>query len=281
MSNDLIAKRKGFMDFSCLDTAERSAMILSKSNLTPKAYQGKPYDILVAVQLGMEVGLNPSQSLQNISCINGVPSIWGDAALALCQASGVLEDIVETYDEATKTATCKAKRIGQTETVCSFSMAQAERAKLLGKGCWPTYPERMLQMRARGFALRDRFPDILKGLIFREEAEDYAVDITPTTKQIKPLSIQPDSVGTLKQEDVKYLESLKVKPPISEETKKQLDMLLECYVSDENKIKAFEMKKIADTSELCEADALVWIEKIKAKYEPEPIVEVVAEVGNE
>ena len=31
----------------------------------------------------------------------------------------------------------------------------------------------MLQMRARGFALRDGFPDALAGVITKEEAEDY------------------------------------------------------------------------------------------------------------
>jgi hypothetical protein len=31
----------------------------------------------------------------------------------------------------------------------------------------------MLQLRARGFALRDAFPDVLKGLITAEEAQDY------------------------------------------------------------------------------------------------------------
>jgi hypothetical protein len=31
----------------------------------------------------------------------------------------------------------------------------------------------MMQMRARGFALRDAFPDVLKGMITAEEAQDY------------------------------------------------------------------------------------------------------------
>jgi hypothetical protein len=31
----------------------------------------------------------------------------------------------------------------------------------------------MLQMRARGFALRDAFPDVLRGLVTAEEAQDY------------------------------------------------------------------------------------------------------------
>ena len=55
-------------------------------------------------------------------------------------------------------------------------------------GPWTQYPKRMMQMRARGFALRDKFADALGGLITVEEAQDYQVvdmpekDVTPITK---------------------------------------------------------------------------------------------------
>ena len=49
----------------------------------------------------------------------------------------------------------------------------------------------MLQMRARGFALRDAFPDVLKGLITVEEAQDYPEDTpvaqAPQIKHANPL----------------------------------------------------------------------------------------------
>ena len=55
----------------------------------------------------------------------------------------------------------------------TFSIAEARKARLLGKsGPWQDYRGRMLQMRARGFALRDGFADVLKGLNIREEVED-------------------------------------------------------------------------------------------------------------
>jgi hypothetical protein len=50
----------------------------------------------------------------------------------------------------------------------------AKKAGLLAKGgVWTQYPARMLQLRARGFCLRDSFPDALKGIKSREEVEDY------------------------------------------------------------------------------------------------------------
>jgi hypothetical protein len=39
----------------------------------------------------------------------------------------------------------------------------------------------MLAMRARGFALRDAFPDVLKGLITAEEAQDFPDEAKPKT----------------------------------------------------------------------------------------------------
>ena len=70
------------------------------------------------------------------------------------------------------------------KTIRYFSVANAKTAKLWGKqGPWTQYPERMLAQRARGFALRDAFPDALKGIITREEAEDI-----PT----KPKNITPE-----------------------------------------------------------------------------------------
>jgi hypothetical protein len=58
--------------------------------------------------------------------------------------------------------------------VVRFSVSDAKKAGLWGKsGPWTQYPKRMLQLRARGFALRDAFPDVLKGLVTAEEAQDY------------------------------------------------------------------------------------------------------------
>jgi hypothetical protein len=68
---------------------------------------------------------------------------------------------------------CVIKLRGQPDVVRTFSMDDAKRAGLSGKqGPWTQYPNRMLQLRARGFAVRDAFPDALKGLITAEEAQD-------------------------------------------------------------------------------------------------------------
>jgi hypothetical protein len=45
------------------------AQMAAKSQLVPKEYRNQPEDIMLAVQLGSEVGLRPMQALQNIAVI--------------------------------------------------------------------------------------------------------------------------------------------------------------------------------------------------------------------
>src|SRR3954465_11282190 len=52
------------------DEGFRIANQLAQSNLAPNIYKNKPQDILVAMQLGAEIGLPPMQSLQSIAVIN-------------------------------------------------------------------------------------------------------------------------------------------------------------------------------------------------------------------
>jgi hypothetical protein len=148
---------------------------LSKSQMVPKNYQGKPNDVLIAAQMGARIGLDPLQSVQSIATINGRPSLWGDTMLAICRVHPDFEDIEETIagEGGEMVATCKVKRRGQTPVVRTFSYMDAKSAGLIGKdGPWKSYTRRMMQVRARGFALRDAMTDALGGLHLAEESRD-------------------------------------------------------------------------------------------------------------
>lgn len=171
------------------EDAWRMATAMAKSAFVPKDFQNNPANILVAMQMGAEVGLSPMQSLQSIAVINGRPSIWGDAMLALVMASTHYVNHDETLDEGTMTAVASFVRKGKpTPITRSFSREDAIKAGLWGKsGPWQTYPKRMLQMRARGLAIRDGFPDVLKGLSIAEEARDMPPPaIVETVNQTRP-----------------------------------------------------------------------------------------------
>ena len=197
MNEIMIQPNQGFMAINSLEDAIKISEIIAKSSFCPKAFLGKPGDILVCVQFGAEVGLKILQSLQNIAVINGRPCLWGDSMLAVCQQSPSYEYIHETFDEATMTATCAAKRKGSPEVVRTFSKTQAEKAGLWGKNVWALYPERMLSARARGFALRDTWADTLRGIISAEEASDY-----PKTETVRPKQTVFDKMKEAKPVEV-------------------------------------------------------------------------------
>ena len=69
-----------------LDEAMKFSEMIANSDICPKDFHGKAGNVLVAIQMGLELGLPPMQALQNIAVINGRPSIWGDALPALAQA---------------------------------------------------------------------------------------------------------------------------------------------------------------------------------------------------
>jgi hypothetical protein len=161
---------------------------LASSDLVPKCFRGKPQDLFLCWSMGYQVGLTPEQSMQCIAVINGKPAMWGDDMLALCMSHKDFEDIIETpiiKNEAVIGYTCIVKRKGKADKESVFTLEMAKKAGLLAKGgVWNQYPERMLKLRARGFGLRDAFPDALKGIKPREEVEDY-IDGELATKENK------------------------------------------------------------------------------------------------
>lgn len=177
----------------------RFAKMIYDSGLAPNGFKNMQ-SVAIAVEMGLELGMTPMMALQNIGVINGRPGIFGDAAKALVEASGLLADYSEhpgrwcdvcerEGDAKNKCPKCASDlcagehhgyiatslRVGRRLPVVSgFNIRMAKKAGLWGKqGTWTQYPNRMLMFRARGFNLRDNFPDVLKGFKTTEELDDY------------------------------------------------------------------------------------------------------------
>lgn len=176
------------MQVTCEKDLNKIAGLVAKGSMFPE-WRGKADEALLVIYVGQSLDLNWFYSLSNITVINGRPVVWGDAMMALCQQSKHMEYCTETFDRQTMTATCEAKRVGQPLQTRTFSKTDAERARLWEKGfVWKNYPERMLQMRARGFALRDVFPGVLQGLGSAEEVSDYELIAPPAQVHALPSS---------------------------------------------------------------------------------------------
>ena len=231
MNNTVVAmpqQKNGFlMEPQSLNEAMEFANMLANSNLVPKAYQQKPGDIMVACQWGAEIGLKPLQSLQNIAVINNIPAVWGDALVALVRGSGLCEYIKQDWDDASKTATCRVKRKGEPEEMRQFSEEDARVAGHLNKDTYKKNLQRMLSIRARAFALRDVFADVLKGLKVAEEVEDYPAEREvnqPPAQEHKPASKTAavlDRVRNRKQTEQPAEQPLTIDQPTTEPVSEQ------------------------------------------------------------
>lgn len=177
-----------------LDEAFRLSSAIHQAGMSPYGLD-TPQKVMIAMLAGLELGMPPMQGVQSIAVINNRPCMWGDGLSGVVRTSKACLYVKEwTEGEGeSRVAYCETKRRGEDEPVVrSFSVDDAKRAGLWQTSArvtkkrkdggtyetandspWFKYPQRMLQMRARAWCLRDVYPDVLKGMQAREEVEDY------------------------------------------------------------------------------------------------------------
>lgn len=180
-----------------LDEAYRLSQAIALSGIAPNGMK-KAEQILVAVMHGMEIGLPPMQAVQRIAVINGRPTLWGDAVPALLWSHGFeIDEGIDGKDDE-RVAWCEVTRPTGKKIRRTFSVKQAIKAGLWAKDLYKKFDDRMLQMRARGFAARDGAPDVLSGLYLAEEVQDMAPmrDVTPAPLEIPEelFADEPDQI---------------------------------------------------------------------------------------
>lgn len=207
---------------SNIEEAYRLSDALHQSSMAPRDLDSTQ-KIMIAMISGMEVGLPPMAAVQSVAVINNRPCIWGDALIGIVRKSPLCSYVKEWVEGEgdDMIAYCETLRKGEGEPVIKqFSARDAMRAGLWqtdkivtrrGKGGstyekpndspWYKYPQRMLQMRARAWCLRDVYADVTKGMQVTEEVRDYerpdnAKDVTQQTalaKQIAARNAEPTS----------------------------------------------------------------------------------------
>lgn len=139
--------------------------------------------LLIILVAGAELGFGPTWALRNIASFNGQAMVHSDGPISLVMRSGQLEWQRSGYEGKgdSLTAWFEVKRKNVSEPVKrTFSVDDAKTAGLWGKNIWKSYPTRMLMMRARAYALRDLFADVLGGIgILEEHQGEVAVVVEP------------------------------------------------------------------------------------------------------
>jgi hypothetical protein len=167
--------------------AEFSAMremaaAVASTQMVPKAYRGKPDDVLAAILTGREMGLGPMRSLRDIFVIDGKPALAAHLLMGQLRKGGVRVIAKEVTDER---AWARVER-SDTGEVAEFEWTFAEAMnvttrenqrtiKLAEKSNWRNYRHDMLWARLVGRIARQFGPDLIGEAMpySSEEVQDW------------------------------------------------------------------------------------------------------------
>lgn len=159
--------------------AWQQAQILARSNIVPQNFQGKPENILIAIDQANRLGIAPMTVMQNLFVITGRPSWSSKFLIAMINSSGKYDEELhfeEEKDKNGKPFSCLAwttkngRRIDG--VVVDMDMANAEGWTKKNGSKWLTIPQIMLRYRAASFFASLNCPELTLGLYTREEVED-------------------------------------------------------------------------------------------------------------
>lgn len=167
-----------------LQTLMAVARKVHASSVAPKGYSEET--VFAVMLAGAELGFEPVQSLSAFHVIQGRLSLRADFLVGLCTRSPVCKHftLVESTD---KIATYETLREGHAApTRMSFTIEQAQRAKLMGNTQWGTHPDAMLRARCASRLARAVYPDLAAGIYVLDEVEEIAENDNPRGAHAPP-----------------------------------------------------------------------------------------------
>lgn len=154
--------------------------MFASSTLVPQAYQGKPMDCTIAVDMANRMGVSPMMVMQNLYVVKGKPQWSGQACMSMIMASKKFKNVkpVETGERGEDSWGCyiqaECRDTGEIVkgTEVTIKMAKDEEWYQKNGSKWKTMPEQMLKYRAAAFFARVYIPNALMGVYVEGEAED-------------------------------------------------------------------------------------------------------------
>ena len=192
--------RQRSQDLSTMESAYKMCQVLSKSDLVPKSYRGKAENVFLAYIAGQPFGWDVTMSMRSFHIIEGTPSLKPEIQLALVRQAGHSVSVKTSSVDAV-ILVGKRQDTGDVAEV-GYTIEDAKRAGLIGKGNWKTYPEDMLFARAVSRLCRRLFQDVLLGCAYVPEElgaqtnpEGDVIAVTPVkhlNAEIQPTSTIED-----------------------------------------------------------------------------------------
>ena len=162
--------------------------MFASSSLVPQAYQGKPMDCTIAIDMANRMNVSPMFVMQNLYVVKGRPSWSGQACMSMIKASPLFKNVKPVYtgERNTDSWGCHIEAVSVEDEQqvygpeVTIQMAKSEKwySKLDKYGNetskWQTMPELMLAYRAAAFFARVYIPNSLMGCNVEGEAEDIS-----------------------------------------------------------------------------------------------------------
>lgn len=178
----------------------RLADALSRADgFVPKAFVGRPEAIAAAILTGAELGLGPMESMRSIHMVEGRPTMSAELMLARARSQGVRTWWVRTDAEQ---AVLEMQLPGDTRTQqMAYTMADAQRAGLAGRGNWSKFPANMLRARCTSAAIRAFCPEVLGASGVYEADSGELSDGVPSV-EVRAVAMPAEPVGVVATADV-------------------------------------------------------------------------------
>jgi hypothetical protein len=167
MTNALVPANSSFPSAQEFRNMKEMGVMAVKSGFLPASIK-TPEQAVIIMMKGRELGIPPMQAFSSIAVVNGKPTMSAELMLSMIYRNvpGAVVNFVKT--DVTECA-IEAKRPNGKATTFSFSMDDARKANLTGKGPWVTYPAAMLRARCVSAMARAMFPDALSGVVYTAE----------------------------------------------------------------------------------------------------------------
>ena len=166
------------------------AEALAPSDIIPASYQGKPANIVVAMEFGQSMGLSPAESLYRINVIKGRPTMSAELVAAQVRKAG--HKLRISKDVAHNSVTCTIVRADDPDYPFTVTRdaAWAKQMGLSGKDNYVKQPLTMLTWRAITACAREACPEALFGAGYTpDEMDDFDTpEPMPVAAQVEPVA---------------------------------------------------------------------------------------------
>lgn len=152
------------------ELAAATARAIASGSVVLPPHAREPGAAAAIMLAGLELGLQPMESIRSLHLVDGRVVLAADAQLALVLRRGVALEWIRTDATA---AECRIARPGRQPHTVSYTLQDAQRAGLAGRQTWQRHPAAMLRARCITTAIRQYCPDLLSGAYSPDEAADF------------------------------------------------------------------------------------------------------------